>query len=270
MRDRLAALNPKASAKIVNRLIEATDRRYWSPDPATLERPAPRRARTSKTASKASKWRWPHDAQPCRIRSARPSAGRRRQRPGRARPGAQDRHRQGVRRLRQGRHRQEHDLLQPVGRVQQARQARAADRLRPEARQHLHADQAAAAHRDRRAGDGELPLRGAARRGLRLPGLQRRDVRRGGRPAGRHRLRRLRGRPDGEAAQGAPPAGRDRRGDLRRAGRRGVRRLRRAAAARRPRADRHRQRLRQHLRDEPHRRRDQAPRRRTTTSGWAA
>ena len=36
MRDRLATLNPKASAKIVNRLIEATDRRYWSPDPATL------------------------------------------------------------------------------------------------------------------------------------------------------------------------------------------------------------------------------------------
>ena len=36
MRDRLTALNPKASAKIVNRLIEATDRRYWSPDPATL------------------------------------------------------------------------------------------------------------------------------------------------------------------------------------------------------------------------------------------
>ena len=37
MRDRLAALNPKASAKIANRLIEAQERRYWSPDPATLE-----------------------------------------------------------------------------------------------------------------------------------------------------------------------------------------------------------------------------------------
>ena len=36
MRDRLAALNPKASSKIANRLIEATDRNYWSPDPATL------------------------------------------------------------------------------------------------------------------------------------------------------------------------------------------------------------------------------------------
>ena len=37
MRDRLAALNPKASAKIVNRLIESTERNYWSPDQATLD-----------------------------------------------------------------------------------------------------------------------------------------------------------------------------------------------------------------------------------------
>ncbi len=37
MRERLAALNPKASAKIANRLIEATERKYWSPDPATLD-----------------------------------------------------------------------------------------------------------------------------------------------------------------------------------------------------------------------------------------
>ena len=36
MRDRLAALNPKASAKIAGRLLEAQERRYWSPDPATL------------------------------------------------------------------------------------------------------------------------------------------------------------------------------------------------------------------------------------------
>ena len=36
MRNQIAALNPKASAKIVNRLIEATDRKYWSPDAATL------------------------------------------------------------------------------------------------------------------------------------------------------------------------------------------------------------------------------------------
>ncbi len=37
MRDRLAALNPKASAKIVNRLIESTERNYWAPDAATLD-----------------------------------------------------------------------------------------------------------------------------------------------------------------------------------------------------------------------------------------
>jgi magnesium chelatase subunit H len=37
MRDRLATLNPKSSVKIVNRLIEASERKYWSPDPATLD-----------------------------------------------------------------------------------------------------------------------------------------------------------------------------------------------------------------------------------------
>jgi magnesium chelatase subunit H len=37
MRERLAALNPTASAKIANRLIEAHERRYWSPDPEMLE-----------------------------------------------------------------------------------------------------------------------------------------------------------------------------------------------------------------------------------------
>ena len=37
MRQRLAALNPTASAKIANRLIEANDRNYWSPDEATLD-----------------------------------------------------------------------------------------------------------------------------------------------------------------------------------------------------------------------------------------
>ncbi len=36
MRDRLASLNPKASVKVANRLIEAHERRYWSPDEATL------------------------------------------------------------------------------------------------------------------------------------------------------------------------------------------------------------------------------------------
>ncbi|MBX9747980.1 MAG: magnesium chelatase subunit H [Roseococcus sp.] len=37
MRARLANLNPTASAKIANRLIEATERAYWAPDAATLE-----------------------------------------------------------------------------------------------------------------------------------------------------------------------------------------------------------------------------------------
>jgi magnesium chelatase subunit H len=37
MRERLAALNPKASAKVANRLIEAHERHYWSPDKETLE-----------------------------------------------------------------------------------------------------------------------------------------------------------------------------------------------------------------------------------------
>ncbi len=37
MRERLAALNPTASAKIANRLIEAHERQYWSPDAAMLD-----------------------------------------------------------------------------------------------------------------------------------------------------------------------------------------------------------------------------------------
>jgi magnesium chelatase subunit H len=36
MRQRLAALNPKASARMANRLIEASDRKYWTPDAETL------------------------------------------------------------------------------------------------------------------------------------------------------------------------------------------------------------------------------------------
>jgi magnesium chelatase subunit H len=36
MRARMAALNPIASAKIANRLMEAEARTYWSPDPETL------------------------------------------------------------------------------------------------------------------------------------------------------------------------------------------------------------------------------------------
>ncbi len=36
MRERLAALNPKSSARVANRLIEASDRQFWHPDEATL------------------------------------------------------------------------------------------------------------------------------------------------------------------------------------------------------------------------------------------
>ncbi len=37
MRERMAALNPTASAKVASRLIEAHERRYWTPDDTTLE-----------------------------------------------------------------------------------------------------------------------------------------------------------------------------------------------------------------------------------------
>jgi magnesium chelatase subunit H len=36
MRERLAALNPKATARMANRLLEASDRQFWQPDAATL------------------------------------------------------------------------------------------------------------------------------------------------------------------------------------------------------------------------------------------
>jgi magnesium chelatase subunit H len=37
MRERLASLNPTASAKVANRLLEAHERNYWSPDETVLE-----------------------------------------------------------------------------------------------------------------------------------------------------------------------------------------------------------------------------------------
>ena len=37
MRERMARLNPTASARVASRLLEAHGRRYWQPDPATLE-----------------------------------------------------------------------------------------------------------------------------------------------------------------------------------------------------------------------------------------
>jgi magnesium chelatase subunit H len=36
MRERIAALNPRAAARVANRLIEASERNYWQPDEATL------------------------------------------------------------------------------------------------------------------------------------------------------------------------------------------------------------------------------------------
>jgi magnesium chelatase subunit H len=37
MRAKLASLNPKASARMAGRLLEAHERKYWSPDAATLK-----------------------------------------------------------------------------------------------------------------------------------------------------------------------------------------------------------------------------------------
>ena len=37
MREKLASLNPKASARMAGRLLEAHERKYWSPDAATLQ-----------------------------------------------------------------------------------------------------------------------------------------------------------------------------------------------------------------------------------------
>ena len=37
MRERLARLNPSASARVASRLLEASDRQYWQPDENTLD-----------------------------------------------------------------------------------------------------------------------------------------------------------------------------------------------------------------------------------------
>jgi magnesium chelatase subunit H len=36
MRERLALLNPTASARVASRLLEASERKFWQPSPATL------------------------------------------------------------------------------------------------------------------------------------------------------------------------------------------------------------------------------------------
>jgi magnesium chelatase subunit H len=38
LRQRLAELNPTASMRMANRLLEACERNYWTPDPETLEK----------------------------------------------------------------------------------------------------------------------------------------------------------------------------------------------------------------------------------------
>ena len=37
MRERMSELNPTASLKLANRLLEAHDRKYWNPDGSTLD-----------------------------------------------------------------------------------------------------------------------------------------------------------------------------------------------------------------------------------------
>ncbi len=36
MRERLAEMNPTASARVAHRLLQAQERNYWAPDPETL------------------------------------------------------------------------------------------------------------------------------------------------------------------------------------------------------------------------------------------
>ena len=255
MRNQIAALNPKASAKIVNRLIEATERRYWSPDAATLGRADPRRAgygRSPRRHRSGDGCMTPVAELPYKLRRSVPGDGE-----GSVQVQLDPALRIGTAKVFAvygkggiGKSTTSSNLSVAFSKLGKRVLQIGCD---PKHDSTFTLTKSAAADRDRRAGDGELPQRGTPRRGLRVPRLQRRDVRRGRGPPRRHRLRRLRGWPDGEAAQGAPPAGGDRRGDLRRARRRRVRRLRGPVAARGPRADRHRQRLRQHLRDEPHR-----------------
>jgi light-independent protochlorophyllide reductase iron-sulfur ATP-binding protein len=157
MRERLAALNPTASAKVANRLLEAHERNYWTP----MRRPggpAPRRRRTRRPPRRHHRrgGRMSLDDLPInhlRRRGGPPHRRRQAEAPIDPRldgegslqvqldPDVQHRQGQGLRRLRQGRHRQEHDLVEPVRGLLQARQAGGADRLRPEARLDLHADQ---------------------------------------------------------------------------------------------------------------------------------
>ena len=55
MRERLAALNPTASAKVANRLLEAHERNYWTAGRRRRSMPCGAPAKSSKTVSKASR-----------------------------------------------------------------------------------------------------------------------------------------------------------------------------------------------------------------------
>ena len=70
MRERLAALNPTASAKIANRLIEAHERKYWSPD-RPCSKPCAGQAKNWKIALKA--WELPHEHPDQAIRAQEPA-----------------------------------------------------------------------------------------------------------------------------------------------------------------------------------------------------
>jgi light-independent protochlorophyllide reductase iron-sulfur ATP-binding protein len=114
MRERLAKLNPTASAG-GQPLLEASSASTGSPTPTTLA--ALRRAgeeledRLEGVYEGVPHEHHDHDSRHQAQPPPGPPARRRGQRAGQLDPNAQDRHRQGVRDLRQGRHRQEHDLV---------------------------------------------------------------------------------------------------------------------------------------------------------------
>ena len=161
MREQIAALNPKASAKIVNRLIEATERKYWSAGRGDARcadarrggyRGPPRRHRSG-----AGRMTVATISYPVRNKVSQPGDGE-----GSVQVQLDPAMKIGTAKVfavygKGGIGKSTTSSNLSVG-VQQAGQARAADRLRPEARQHLHADEGAAADGDRRAGGGELPL----------------------------------------------------------------------------------------------------------------
>jgi hypothetical protein len=166
MRERLAALNPTRLGQGRHRLLEAHERNYWEPDDESLE--ALHRASedledwlegiTERSGSMNKPVNIPvNQVDP----AGQPRPRRRGQPAGPPRPRGADRQGQGLRHLRQGRHRQEHDLVEPVRGLLQARQAVIQIGCDPK-HDHLHPDQGADADGHRRARVGGLPLRGAA------------------------------------------------------------------------------------------------------------